>query len=577
MKKLLIYLRNYIKECIMGPLFKLLEAAFELIVPIVVAAIIDTGIAGGDKNYILTRVFVLVGLAAVGLICSITAQFFAAKAATGFATELRHALFTHIGKLSFSEIDEIGTSRLITRMTSDVNSVQGCVNMVLRLFLRSPFIVFGAMIMAFTIDVKCALIFCVAIPLLSVIVFSIMIISIPLFKKVQGGLDKVLKITRENLTGTRVVRAFNKEADEIRDFNEGNESLTRIQLFAGKVSALMNPLTFVIVNAAMVILIYTGAVKVDGGYLRQGQVIALVNYMSQILVELVKLANLIIQITKALASANRITEVFEIKNTMDFPVDTIAKPDSDYAVEFNNVSITYKNGGAPSLSGLDIKVKKGETIGIIGGTGSGKSTLVHMIPRFYDATEGEVKVNGINVKDYSQKDIRGLVGIVMQKAVLFDGTIRDNMKWGKEDASDDEIFEALENAQAKEFVMEKEGLLDYRIAQGGRNLSGGQRQRLTIARALVKKPEILILDDSSSALDYATDAKLRKAISGMDGKITTFIVSQRTASLKNADRIIVLEDGEIAGIGTHKELIENCDVYKEIYGTDSNSAAGGAG
>ena len=577
MKKLLIYLRNYIKECIMGPLFKLLEAAFELIVPIVVAAIIDTGIAGGDKNYILTRVFVLVGLAAVGLICSITAQFFAAKAATGFATELRHALFTHIGKLSFSEIDEIGTSRLITRMTSDVNSVQGCVNMVLRLFLRSPFIVFGAMIMAFTIDVKCALIFCVAIPLLSVIVFSIMIISIPLFKKVQGGLDKVLKITRENLTGTRVVRAFNKEADEISDFNEGNESLTRIQLFAGKVSALMNPLTFVIVNAAMVILIYTGAVKVDGGYLRQGQVIALVNYMSQILVELVKLANLIIQITKALASANRITEVFEIKNTMDFPVDTIAKPDSDYAVEFNNVSITYKNGGAPSLSGLDIKVKKGETIGIIGGTGSGKSTLVHMIPRFYDATEGEVKVNGINVKDYSKKDIRGLVGIVMQKAVLFDGTIRDNMKWGKEDASDDEIFEALENAQAKEFVMEKEGLLDYRIAQGGRNLSGGQRQRLTIARALVKKPEILILDDSSSALDYATDAKLRKAISGMDGKITTFIVSQRTASLKNADRIIVLEDGEIAGIGTHKELIENCDVYKEIYGTDSNSAAGGAG
>lgn len=577
MKKLLIYLRNYIKECIMGPLFKLLEATFELIVPIVVAAIIDTGIAGGDKNYILTRVFVLVGLAAVGLICSITAQFFAAKAATGFATELRHALFTHIGKLSFSEIDEIGTSRLITRMTSDVNSVQGCVNMVLRLFLRSPFIVFGAMIMAFTIDVKCALIFCVAIPLLSVIVFSIMIISIPLFKKVQGGLDKVLKITRENLTGTRVVRAFNKEADEIRDFNEGNESLTRIQLFAGKVSALMNPLTFVIVNAAMVILIYTGAVKVDGGYLRQGQVIALVNYMSQILVELVKLANLIIQITKALASANRITEVFEIKNTMDFPVDTIAKPDSDYAVEFNNVSITYKNGGAPSLSGLDIKVKKGETIGIIGGTGSGKSTLVHMIPRFYDATEGEVKVNGINVKDYSKKDIRGLVGIVMQKAVLFDGTIRDNMKWGKEDASDDEIFEALENAQAKEFVMEKEGLLDYRIAQGGRNLSGGQRQRLTIARALVKKPEILILDDSSSALDYATDAKLRKAISGMDGKITTFIVSQRTASLKNADRIIVLEDGEIAGIGTHKELIENCDVYKEIYGTDSNSAAGGAG
>lgn len=576
MKKLLVYLKNYVKECIMGPLFKLLEATFELIVPLVVAAIIDTGIAGGDKNYVISRVFVLVGLAAVGLICSVTAQYFAAKAATGFATELRHALFAHIGQLSFSEIDEIGTSRLITRMTSDVNAVQGCVNMVLRLFLRSPFIVFGAMIMAFTIDVKCALIFCVAIPVLSVVVFSIMLISIPLFKKVQGGLDRVLKITRENLTGTRVVRAFNKETDEIRDFNESNESLTKIQLFAGKVSALMNPLTFVIVNAAMVILIYTGAVKVDGGYLKQGQVIALVNYMSQILVELVKLANLIIQITKALASANRITEVFEIKNTMEFPEETVAEPDSDYAVEFNNVSITYKNGGAPSLSGVDIKVKKGETIGIIGGTGSGKSTLVHMIPRFYDATEGEVKVNGINVKDYSKKDIRSLVGIVMQKAVLFNGTIRENMQWGKNDAGDDEIFEALENAQAKEFVMEKEGLLDYRIAQGGRNLSGGQRQRLTIARALVRKPEILILDDSSSALDYATDAKLRKAINEMDGNITTFIVSQRTASLKNADRIIVLEDGEVAGIGTHEELIENCEVYKEIYGTDSNSAAGGA-
>ena len=575
MKKLLIYLRNYIKECIMGPLFKLLEATFELIVPIVVAAIIDTGIAGGDKNYILTRVFVLVGLAAVGLICSITAQFFAAKAATGFATELRHALFTHIGKLSFSEIDEIGTSRLITRMTSDVNSVQGCVNMVLRLFLRSPFIVFGAMIMAFTIDVKCALIFCVAIPLLSVIVFSIMIISIPLFKKVQGGLDKVLKITRENLTGTRVVRAFNKEADEIRDFNEGNESLTRIQLFAGKVSALMNPLTFVIVNAAMVILIYTGAVKVDGGYLRQGQVIALVNYMSQILVELVKLANLIIQITKALASANRITEVFEIKNTMDFPVDTIAKPDSDYAVEFNNVSITYKNGGAPSLSGLDIKVKKGETIGIIGGTGSGKTSLVHMIPRFYDATEGEVKVNGINVKDYTKEDLRERVGIVMQKAVLFNGSVRENMKWGNNDATDEDIVKALQDAQGYDFVMEKGEGLDFHIAQGGRNLSGGQRQRLTIARALVKQPEILILDDSASALDYVTDSKLRKAISELPSKPTTFIISQRTASIRNADKIIVLEDGEIAGIGTHDELLKTCEIYQEIFNTDGNKAAGG--
>lgn len=576
MKKLLVYLKNYKKECVMGPLFKLLEASFELIVPLVVAMIIDTGIAGGNKSFVISRVFILIGLAAIGLTCSITAQFFAAKAATGFATELRHALFAHIGKLSFSEIDEIGTSKLITRMTSDVNAVQGCVNMVLRLFLRSPFIVFGAMLMAFTIDVKSALIFCVTIPALSVVVFSIMLISIPLFKKVQAGLDKTLKITRENLTGTRVIRAFNKENNEIRDFNESNVSLTKIQLFAGKISALMNPLTFIIVNVAMVVLIYSGALKVDSGYLRQGQVIALVNYMSQILVELVKLANLIIQITKALASANRISEVFEIENTMIFPEITNAKTDSEYAVEFNDVSLTYKNGGAPSLSGLNIKVKKGETIGIIGGTGSGKSSLVHMIPRFYDATVGEVKVNGINVKDYAKNDIRSLVGIVMQKAVLFNGTIRENMQWGKEDATDEEIFAALEDAQAKEFVMEKEGLLDYRLSQGGKNLSGGQRQRLTIARALVRKPEILILDDSSSALDYATDAKLRKAISEMSSNTTTFIVSQRTASLRNADRIIVLEDGEVVGIGTHDELLENCEVYKEIYGTDSNNGVGGA-
>lgn len=575
MKKLLKYLANYKKECVLGPLFKLLEASFELIVPLVVASIIDNGIANADKGFIVSRVFIMIGLAAIGLTCSITAQYFAAKAATGFATQLRHSLFSHIGKLSFSELDEIGTSKLITRMTSDVNAVQGCVNMVLRLFLRSPFIVFGAMIMAFTIDVKCALIFCVAIPALSVVVFTIMIISIPLFKKVQTGLDRILKITRENLTGTRVVRAFNKEKEEIENFNKGNTELTAVQNFAGKISALMNPITFVIINIAMVVLIYTGAIRVDGGILKQGQIIALVNLMSQILVELIKLANLIIQITKALASANRIVEVFEIENTMDFPNTTKAHEDSEYAVEFNNVSIAYKNGGEESLKGLDIKVKKGETIGIIGGTGSGKTTLVHMIPRFYDATQGEVKVNGLNVKDYSKKDIRALVGIVMQKAVLFNGTIRDNMKWGRPDATDEEIFEALEAAQAKDFVMEKEGQLDYVITQGGRNFSGGQRQRLTIARALVRKPQILILDDSSSALDYATDAKLRKSIAEMDGDITTFIVSQRTASLRNADRIIVLEDGEVAGIGTHDELISNCPVYKEIYGTDSNSAAGG--
>lgn len=576
MKRLLVYLKGYIKECIFGPLFKLLEATFELIVPLVVAAIIDTGIGTGNKGYIVSRAGILIGLAVVGLASSIIAQYFAAKAATGFATELRHSLFEHIGTFSFTEIDDIGTARLITRMTSDVNSVQSCVNMVLRLFLRSPFIVFGAMIMAFTIDVKCALIFCVAIPALSVVVFSIMLVSIPLFKKVQGGLDNILKITRENLTGTRVVRAFNKEQEEIKEFNEGNDVLNRNQLFAGKISALMNPLTFVIVNLAMIILIYSGALKVDAGTLKPGQVIALVNYMSQILVELIKLANLIIQVTKALASAKRIAEILDIHSSMTFPESSDKEENTEYAVEFNNVSLTYNNGGAPSISGLNIKVKKGETIGIIGGTGSGKTTLVHMIPRFYDATEGEVKINGVNVKNYSKEDIRNKVGIVMQKAVLFDGTIRENMKWGKEDATDAEIFDALEEAQALDFVKEKEGVLDYHIAQGGRNLSGGQRQRLTIARAFVKQPEILILDDSASALDYATDARLRKAISEMENRPTTFIVSQRTASLRSADRIIVLEDGEVAGIGTHDELIKNCSVYVEIYGTDGNKQAGGA-
>ena len=576
MKRLLVYLKGYIKECIFGPLFKLLEATFELIVPLVVAAIIDTGIGTGNKGYIVSRAGILIGLAVVGLACSITAQYFAAKAATGFATELRHSLFEHIGTFSFTEIDDIGTARLITRMTSDVNSVQSCVNMVLRLFLRSPFIVFGAMIMAFTIDVKCALIFCVAIPALSVVVFSIMLISIPLFKKVQGGLDNILKITRENLTGTRVVRAFNKEEEEIKEFNAGNDTLNKNQLFAGKISALMNPLTFIIVNSAMIILIYSGAIKVDSGTLKPGQVIALVNYMSQILVELIKLANLIIQVTKALASANRIAEIFDIHSSMAFPEISEKEENTEYAVEFNNVSLTYNKGGAPSISGLNIKVRKGETIGIIGGTGSGKTTLVHMIPRFYDATEGEVKINGVNVKNYSKEDIRNKVGIVMQKAVLFDGTIRDNMKWGRENATDSEIFDALEEAQALDFVKEKEGVLDYHIAQGGRNLSGGQRQRLTIARAFVKQPEILILDDSASALDYATDARLRKAISEMENRPTTFIVSQRTASLRSADRIIVLEDGEVAGIGTHDELIKNCSVYVEIYGTDGNKQAGGA-
>ena len=575
MKKLLVYLKNYIKETILGPLFKLLEATFELIVPFVVTAIVDNGIGNEDKSYIITRVLILVLLGVVGLVSSLTAQYFAAKAATGFATELRSSLFKHIQSFSHTEIDEMGTASLITRITTDVNSVQGCVNMVLRLFLRSPFIVFGAMIMAFTIDVKGALVFCVAIPLLAIVVFAIMLVSIPLYKKVQARLDKVLKITRENLAGTRVIRAFNRQEAEIGAFNESNEELSKIQVFAGKISALMNPITFVIVNVAMVVLIYIGAVQVDNGILTQGEVIALVNFMSMILVELVKLASLIIQVTKAMSSAHRIEEVFDTKATMEFPTTSKTTANSQYAVEFNDVCLTYKNGGSEALTNINFKVKKGETIGIIGGTGSGKSSIVNMIPRFYDATVGEVKINGVNVKDYAKEDIRDAVGIVLQKSVLFNGSIRENMKWGRENATDEEIIKAIKDAQAYDFVMEKEGGLDFNIAQGGRNLSGGQKQRLAIARALVKQPEILILDDSASALDYVTDSKLRQAIKELGNNITTFIVSQRTASIRNADKIIVLEDGEIVGIGTHDELLSSCEIYQEIYNTDGNKAAGG--
>lgn len=575
MKKLLVYLKNYIRESIFGPLFKLLEATFELIVPLVVKMIIDYGIGGEDRTYIITRVLILVLLGVVGLVCSITAQYFAAKAATGFATELRSALFKHIQAFSFTEIDEMGTASLITRITTDVNSVQGCVNMVLRLFLRSPFIVFGAMIMAFTIDVKCALIFCVGIPALAIVVFAIMLVSIPLYKKVQKRLDNVLKITRENLAGTRVIRAFNRQESEINTFNEANDELSKIQVFAGRISALMNPITFVVVNIAMVVLIYTGAIRVDGGILTKGDVVALVNYMSQILVELVKLASLIIQITKAMSSANRIEEVFDKSSSMEFPAQSQKPCNSQYAVEFDNVCLTYKNGGSEALTGIDFKVKKGETIGIIGGTGSGKSSIVNMIPRFYDATVGEVRINGINVKNYAKEDIRNMIGIVLQKSVLFNGSIRDNMKWGRDNATDEEIIKALKDAQAYDFVMEKEGGLDYKVAQGGRNLSGGQKQRLAIARALVKNPQILILDDSASALDYVTDSKLRAAIKELGNDITTFIVSQRTASIRNADKIIVLEDGEVAGIGTHDELLRTCEIYQEIYNTDGNKAAGG--
>ena len=566
MKKLLVYLKTYKKETILAPLFKMLEALFELFVPLEIAAIIDTGIENKDVPYIVRMAIVLVVLAIVGLTCSLTAQYFSAKAAVGFAAKLKSALFAHIESLSFKEIDTLGTSTLITRMTSDINQVQSGVNLVLRLFLRSPFIVFGAMIMAFTIDVKAALIFVVAIPLLAIVVFGIMLVSIPLFKKVQGALDRVLGITRQNLTGVRVIRAFNKEQSEIENFDEKNAVLTGLQKFVGKISALMNPVTFIIVNGAIAALIWVGALRVDAGILSQGQVVALVNYMSQILVELVKLANLIITVTKAVACGNRIQSVFEIKPSMEEGSRRYSASSKDgYAVEFKNVNLCYNEGADNSLTGIDFSVRKGETVGVIGGTGSGKSSLVGLIPRFYDATQGQVLVDGVNVNEYSFDELREHVGIVMQKAVLFKGTIRENLKWGKNDATDEELWAAIDAAQAREFVETKDGGLDFEIAQGGKNLSGGQKQRLTIARALVRNPDILILDDSASALDYATDAKLRAAIAALPGNMTVFIVSQRTASIMHADKIIVLDDGKIVGMGTQEELLENCEVYKEIY------------
>jgi ABC-type multidrug transport system fused ATPase/permease subunit len=565
MKKLLIYLKDYKRECVCAPLFKMFEALLELFVPLVMASIIDVGIAGGDSAHILRMGLVLVGLAAVGLAASVTAQYFAAKAATGFATKLRHALFNHIQGFSFSQMDTEGTSTLITRMTSDINQTQSGVNMVLRLFLRSPFIVFGAMIMAFTINARLALIFVATIPLLSIVVFGIMKVTMPLYKRVQGLLDQVLCITRENLTGARVIRAFNKEADEKKHFDETNGQLTDMQKFVGKISALTNPVTYIIINGATLCILYGGAVKVDSGIITQGTVVALVNYMSQILVELIKLANLIVTITKALASAGRIQGVFEIEVADEISTNAPNGNTASPIVEFRNVSLTYRNGGEEALKDISFKVQRGQTVGIIGGTGSGKSSIVNLIPGFYDATRGTVLIGGEDVKSLDPSALRKKIGMVFQKNALFKGSIRDNMRLGNQNATDDEIIRALQISQSLEFVQKKEGFLDFMVEQDGKNLSGGQKQRLCIARALVAQPDILILDDSASALDFATDAALRKSLSTMNPSPTLFIVSQRAASLMHADLIIVLDDGQLAGIGTHKQLLSNCEVYQEIY------------
>ena len=567
MKKLLIYLKAYRKEACLAPIFKMLEAVFELFVPLVIKGIIDYGIAAEDRAYCLRMGLLLLLLAVIGLAMATTAQWFSARAAAGFAAKIKQVLMEHIQKLSYTELDTIGTSTLITRMTSDVNQVQTGTNLVLRLFMRSPFSVFGSMIMAFTIEFKAAMIFVITIPLLSVVVFGIMLSSIPLYKKVQSQLDRVLGITRENLTGVRVIRAFNKEEEEISHFKTENEQFTRLQTFVGKISALMNPLTFVIVNSAILVLVWTGAWRVEGGILTQGAVVALVNYMSQILVELIKLADLIINITKAVACGNRIQKVLEVEPSMENGSKECIeeKRTPANAVDFNHVSLTYSGAGAPSLTDIDLHVKTGQTIGIIGGTGSGKTSVVNLIPRFYDATQGNVLVFGKSVKEQDMESLRSQIAVVPQKAVLFAGTIRENMKWGKEDATDEEIMEALTIAQAAEVVQKKEGGLDAFVEQGGKNLSGGQRQRLTIARALVRKPRILILDDSASALDFATDAALRKAIREMKNAPTGFIVSQRTSSIRFADQILVLDDGKSVGVGTHDELLTTCSVYKEIY------------
>ena len=565
MKKLWKYMRDYRREGILAPLFKLLEASLELLVPLVMAQIIDTGIANGDRGFILSRCGILAALAAVGLVCSITAQYFAAKASVGFAAKLRSTLFKHIQSLSYSKLDTQGTGTLIARITGDINQVQSGMNLALRLLLRSPFVVFGAMIMAFTIDVKAALVFVVTIPLLSIVVFGIMLWSIPMYKKVQARLDKVLGITRENLSGVRVIRAFCKEDEERREFGERNAALTKLQLIVGRVSAAMNPATYIMINLGIAVLIYVGALRVDSGILTQGQVVALYNYMSQILVELVKLASLIITITKALACAGRVSAALDVESDMH-GADTMPKEiDTDEEVRFENVEFGYATGGEPALSGISFSVKKGETMGIIGGTGSGKSSLVSLIPRFYDATGGHVYIKENDVKDYPLGALREMVGMVPQKAVLFKGTIRENLRWGNADATGEEMERALSDAQALEIVKAKPEGLDSPVAQNGKNLSGGQRQRLTIARALIKKPEILILDDSASALDYATDLALRRSLAALSYKPTVFIVSQRASSILHADKIAVLDEGKIVGLGTHDELMQTCPVYREIY------------
>lgn len=561
MKDLIKYLRHYIKESILAPLFKMLEASFELFVPLVMAAIIDTGIKNSDKSYIFKMGMVLVGLAIVGFISALTAQYFAAKAAVGFGKELRGDLYRHINTLSYSEIDKIGTSTLITRLTADVNQMQTAVNLFLRLFLRSPFIVIGAVVMAFTVDPKTAIIFAVSIPLLAVVVFGIMFYSVPIYKKVQNRLDSVMRMTRENLSGVRVIRAFNHEQREIEDFDKCSEELKDMQLYGGKISAYLNPITYVIVNLSIVLIIYVGGLRVDTGRLTQGEVISLINYMSQVLVELIKLSNLIINLTKSVACGNRINDVFKIKPSIND--GSGIKTENDTAVEFDHVSATYAGSNEKSLDSLTLNVPRGSTVGIIGATGSGKTTLINLIPRFYDVSGGSLKVNGTDVRNYNVDELRKLVGVVPQKAALVSGTVRDNMKWGKPDATDEEITEALKTAQALDFVDEKDGL-DSKILQGGKNLSGGQIQRLTIARALVRKPEILILDDSSFALDFATDAALRRAIKSDTDNMTVFIVSQRFSTIKNADMIIVLDDGRVCGIGKHDELFESCEEYRDI-------------